>query len=356
MYAVIMAGGSGTRFWPASRRHRPKQLLSLIGERSLLQQTVERLEPLCPPSRVLVVTGQSHAASVVQQLPQLPSQNILVEPMARNTAAAAALSAVWVAAREPEEVCLVLPSDQLITDQALFLKTLSRAAQAAREQEALVTLGLTPRFPATGFGYIQAGQVLDPQPPKLSRVAAFHEKPGPEQAQAYLDSGDYLWNSGMFVWRAGVFLAEVGRHLPGLARAMEEIAPHLDRPEQAQVLARVYAELPSVSIDHGVMELSDNILMVRADFGWSDLGSWEAMGDIWPQDPAGNISREGSLLAVEASNNLVAAGERLTVLAGVRDLVVVVTDDVVLVQPRSRSQALRDIIKLLKERGDDQYL
>ncbi|MCB2227441.1 MAG: NTP transferase domain-containing protein [Desulfarculaceae bacterium] len=356
LFAVIMAGGSGTRFWPASRRKRPKQLLCLTGERSLLQQTVDRLAPLVPPERVLVVTGRAHAPAVAQQLPELPAANILAEPMGRNTAAACGLAAAWAARRDPEAVCLVLPADHLITGEGLFLDTLRRAATLAANQPVLVTLGLNPSFPATGFGYIETGEMLDSTPPAISRVAAFHEKPDLATAREYLAGGRHLWNSGMFAWRAGVFLSELERHLPALAEGLAGLAPELDGPGLEEALARVYPELPAISVDHGVLEHSGELRVVKADFGWSDVGSWEAMGDLWQADALGNASQHGELVALDASGNLVSAGGRLAALMGVKDLVAVVTDDVLLILPRERSQEVGRLLDELKARGREDYL
>ena len=356
LYAVIMAGGSGTRFWPASRRQRPKQLLALTGQRSLLQQTLDRLEPLAGPERVLVVTGQAHAQEVREQLERLPAANLLAEPVGRNTAAACGLAAAWVARRDPEAVCLVLPADHLITGEKLFVDTLARAARLAAEQPVLVTLGLTPRFPATGFGYIEQGRVLDQAPPAISEVAAFHEKPDLATAENYLASGRHLWNSGMFAWRAGVFLAELERCQPQLARGIQELAPELDGPGREKALARVYPGLPAVSVDHGVLEHSGSLRVVKADFGWSDVGSWEAMAELWPADQAGNASPRGPVLAIEAKGNLVAAGDRLTALLGVDNLVAVVTDDVLLIVPRERCQEVGRLLEQLKAQGEQEYL
>ncbi len=355
IFSVVMAGGSGTRFWPASREKRPKQLLTLFGSGSLLQQTIERLAPLTGPERVLVVTGQSHAQAVSEQLPQVPARQILAEPAARNTAAAAGLAAAWAARHDPEAVCLVLPADHLITQEALFIETLQRAARLAAGQDVLVTLGLTPRSAATGFGYIEAGQVLDDAPPQICQVKAFHEKPDLATAEKYLASGKHWWNSGMFAWRAEVLLKEIAEHLPGLAAGLEELTPALGTDQQAEALARVYPRLPAISVDHGILEKSDNLCVVRADFGWSDVGSWEAMAELWDADAEGNASQSGNLLAIEASGNLVSAQGRLAALLGVKDLVAVVTDDVLLILPKSRSQEVKRFVELLKDNGEDQY-
>lgn len=356
MYSVVMAGGSGTRFWPASRKARPKQLLALTGSRSLLQQTVERMAPLTPAGRVLVVTGADHAEPVIEQLPQVPAGQVIAEPMARNTAAAAGLAAAWVAKHDPSAVCLVLPADHLITDEALFLDTLRRAADIARQDDCLVTLGLTPRYPATGFGYIEAGETLERQAPPVFSVKAFHEKPELATAQAYLDSGRYLWNSGMFAWRAEVLLAEIKRFIPGLAEGLAELTPDLGTGRQADALARIYPNLPKISVDNGVLENSGAIRVVKADFGWSDVGSWDAMAELWPADQAGNACQGGQVLGIEAHNNLVSAGDRLSALLGVDGLVAVVTDDVLLILPRDRCQDVRQVIEELKARGLESYL
>ncbi|KMY66527.1 hypothetical protein AAU61_15370 [Desulfocarbo indianensis] len=356
MYSVVMAGGSGTRFWPASREARPKQLLALTGSRSLLQQTVARMAPLTPAEKVLVVTGASHAAAVAGQLPQVPAEQVVAEPLARNTAAAAGLAAAWVAKKDPAAVCLVLPADHLITDEPLFIETLRRAAETARSGDFLVTLGLTPRYPATGFGYIEAGETLRPEPPQVCKVKAFHEKPDLAVAKEYLASGRHLWNSGMFAWRAEVLLAEIQRFLPELAAGLQELAPDLGTPRQARALARVYPQLPKISVDNGVLEKSAAIRVVKADFGWSDVGSWDAMAELWQEDHLGNACQEGRILAIEAKGNLVAAGGRLTALLGVDNLVAVVTEDALLILPRERCQDVRQVIDRLKRDGLDEYL
>jgi mannose-1-phosphate guanylyltransferase len=227
---------------------------------------------------------------------------------------------------------------------------------AARESDALVTLGLTPRYPATGFGYIETGQVLDAAPPQLSRVAGFHEKPDLVTAQAYLDGGRHLWNSGMFAWRAEVLLSQIARHLPDLAAGLAELAPALDSPDQDAALAAIYPRLPAISVDHGVLEKSASLRVVKADFGWSDLGSWDAVADLWEQDETGNCCQDGGLIAIEASGNVVAAQGRTVALLGVKNLVAVVTDDAVMILPRERCQDVRLVIQALQEDGRHELL
>jgi mannose-1-phosphate guanylyltransferase len=356
MYSIIMAGGSGTRFWPESRHKRPKQLLALAGSRSLLQQTVDRMEPLTPPEKVLIVTGAVHAEAVGEQLPALPKEQVLAEPMGRNTAAAAGVAAAWVAKTDPSAICLVLPADHLITDEALYMETMRKAAQVATEEDVLVTLGLTPQYPATGFGYIEMGDVKDDEAPQVCLVEAFHEKPDSATAREYLMGGRHFWNSGMFAWRAEVLLAEIKEHLPDLYKGLMDLMPYLGTPEEAEALARIYPTLPSISVDHGVLERTQNLRVVKADFGWSDVGSWEAMSELWPADKNGNVSKGGRLLAMESEGNVISAGERLVTLLGVTDLVAVVTNDVLMIVPKARCQEVKQVIDQLKTDGLTDYL
>jgi mannose-1-phosphate guanylyltransferase len=356
MYSVVMAGGSGTRFWPESRKKRPKQLLALTGERSLIQQTVDRMEPLTPAERVLIVTGKDHAGAIKQQLPQLNEAQVLAEPMGRNTAACAGVAAAWVAKQDPSAVCLVLPADHLVTGEKLYMEVMQRAAQTASEEDVLVTLGLTPRYPATGFGYIEVGQVMNQNPPQVCQVKAFHEKPDLATAQTYLDSGRHFWNSGMFAWRAEVLLEEIKTHLPELYRGIMELMPALGTGQEAEALAEVYPKLPAISVDHGVLEKTGNLRVVKADFGWSDVGSWDAMSDLWEADGAGNVAECAQLMALESEGNVVLARDKLVSLLGVNNLVAVVTDDVLMVMPKERCQDIKMVIAQLKDAGLDQYL
>jgi mannose-1-phosphate guanylyltransferase len=306
---------------------------------------------------VVVVTGVDHGRAVAEQLPNIPAENILEEPVGRNTAAAAGLGALWVAERDPKGVCLVLPADHLIADQDSFLNTLQQAAEAADQRDCLVTLGLKPRHPATGFGYIELADTVQPGPPDICRVAAFHEKPDLDTAREYLGTGRHLWNSGMFAWRADVLLAEMDRWLPPLTEGLRTLGKYLGGAEQDRAMERIYPRLPSISVDYGVLEKSDRLLVVNSDFQWSDVGSWEAMAELWPCDDAGNACRTPErVLALDASGNLVEAGDRLVALLGVQDLVVVASDDVLLIMPRSRGQELKEVLALLEERGFDHHL
>jgi mannose-1-phosphate guanylyltransferase len=348
---LVLAGGSGTRFWPASRRRRPKQLLVLEPgpggvDRSLLQATVERLAPLVPPERVWVCTGASLLDEVRAQLPAIPAAQILAEPVGRNTAAAIgwAIDALPAAARDG--VLAVLPSDHRIADAAGFRLTLEAAAVAAAERDLVMTLGVVPTHPETGFGYLELGAPLGTEG-ALRQVVRFREKPDAATAAAFVASGRHLWNAGIFVFRPATMRAALARHQPVLARGLDAIAAAPER------LAELYPTLPSISIDHGVMEHLEQIGALPLTCGWSDLGSWAALAEILPRDASRNSLR-GDVVAVEAHDNLVFAERGAVALLGVSGLTVVRAGEVVLVLPTARAQDLRLVVAALEreQRGD----
>jgi mannose-1-phosphate guanylyltransferase len=336
LYAVILAGGGGTRLWPASRRQRPKQFLPLApGGHTLLGATVARVLPLTPLDRILVVTAADQAAEVRAALPDLPTANILCEPVARNTAPAITLAAVELKRRgAAESVMAVLPSDHVVTDDGAFRRVLAEAAAAADRY--LVTVGIQPTRPETGYGYLE---LIEGSEGPARPVARFVEKPDLARAREYLAARNYLWNSGMFFFRADRLLAEVERHLPDVAKAV---------PDR-------YAAAPSISIDYGVMEKASGIYAVPGDFGWNDVGSWAALADLHPPDPQGNVRVGGDMVAVAASGNLV-VGKGLVAMVGVEGLAVVVTEDAVLILPREQAQDVRQVVAELERRGAKTYL
>jgi len=284
-YAVIMAGGKGERLWPLSTPEQPKQFLRLLGDRSMLQETVARILPLIPPERILVVTGAEHAALVREQLPGLPESNIVVEPVGRGTAPCVGLSALIVRSLAPEGVMLALPADHVITDQGAFQILLEGTIKIAADGSHLLTFGITPDRPETGYGYIHAVEPWsgsgEPAGLSVLRVERFTEKPDHETACQFLDEGTYFWNSGMFVWRADTILEEIERYMPDLHQSLAKLAPLFGRPEFESALNRTYEATPSQSIDRGVMEKSDRILLVAApNIGWSDVGGWEALKQV----------------------------------------------------------------------------
>lgn len=343
MKALVLAGGSGTRFWPASRRRRPKQLLSLEGGPSLLQATVERLRPLIEPTSVWVCTTEALARQVREQLPLVPARQILAEPAGRNTAPAIGWSLHTMPAEEREEVVLILPADHRIEDREAFLRTLEMAERVTREGDRVMTLGVQPVRPDTGYGYLELGPLLDGGS-GLRQVVQYKEKPDRETAERFVESGNYLWNAGIFLVRGGRLLDLMATHQPEIARGLEAI----DR--QPERIAELYPRLPSISIDFGVMEHLDEVVTLPLDCGWSDLGSWEALAEILPRDASDNVAR-GEVVSVDCRGNVFFAEEGTIAALGVEGLVIVRTGDSVLVVPKNRTQEIREIVAALEERG-----
>jgi mannose-1-phosphate guanylyltransferase len=322
----------------------------------MLQQTVARISSLLPPENILVVAGEDHGQEVRVQLAELPAGNIILEPVGRNTAACIGLAALLVQQRDSSAVMVVLPADHLITDEDLFLSTLRAAATMARRQAALVTLGIRPRAPETGYGYIEAGEpVSTVQDHSFYRVTSFHEKPDREKAEQYLEMGNFYWNSGMFVWQAETILEAMQGYLPGLYADLQELKPVLGTSELDAEITRIYPDLESISIDYGVMERASNVLMAPADFGWNDLGTWASMTQIWPKDDQQNV-HQGEIMALDSQRNVVYSRQRLCVLLGIDDLIIVDTEDALLVCPVNRAEDIGRILDLIMQRGMEQYL
>jgi mannose-1-phosphate guanylyltransferase len=342
-----MAGGSGTRFWPLSRKARPKQFLALATHRPLIVETVDRLKGLASPARTYVVCGPVHARAVRRLIPRLPAANVVVEPIARNTAPAIGLATLHVQARDPDGVLAVLPSDHHVADVPGFRTVLERAAEVAATG-ALVTIGIRPTRPETGYGYIRVGEPIDD---KASRVRAFVEKPDAPTAAGYLSSGEYLWNGGIFVFTARAMRDAIARHLPALDRVLERIAPTVGTSRYAAALRKWFPRAPAISIDYGVMEKAREIAVVPGAFGWSDVGSFAALPEVRPADPSGNVVvGKGAVLVDSAGCVVVGSGRPLGVV-GLRDMVVVDSGDAVLVVPRDRSQDVRAVVQALRARG-----
>jgi mannose-1-phosphate guanylyltransferase len=359
LYPVIMAGGVGARFWPLSRRARPKQLLPLAGDPStpLIAATAQRIAPLAPLAHTLVVTSAALAAPTRAALPDLPAENLLLEPVGRNTAPCVAWASAWVARRDPAAIVAILAADAFIADAPAFLDALSLAARVAASG-AVVTLGITPTRPETGYGYLHLGEPL-PDAPTARRVRAFVEKPDATRAAQYLASGDYLWNAGIFVFRADTMARAIETHLPALTAATLAFdAAAREHREQAEVDAR-YPTLPNISMDYGVMEKLSDVVVVPADCGWSDVGSWQAAWELAPRDVAGNAVRADPARAavIDARGNMIVAPPGKTVaVIGVDDLVIVDTPDALLVVPRSRAQDVKRAVDELAGRGQTDVL
>jgi mannose-1-phosphate guanylyltransferase len=359
IYPVIMAGGSGTRFWPLSRKDRPKQFLPLAGDEPLLAATVARLPPLAKAKETFVVCGPAHAAAARRMLPKLPEQNFIVEPCARNTAPCVGLAALHVARRDPEGIMAMLPADHHISRPGAFRDAIAAAAELAG-RGAIATIGIKPSRPETGYGYLKIGPRVAARGRKgkgpAHKVERFVEKPDLVTAARYLADGGYLWNSGIFAFRADVILEEIRRAMPVLGEQLDAIAAAFGTPAYKKTLARVFPECPSISIDYGVMEKSKRIAVVPADFGWSDVGSFAALPDVRPTDRLGNVA-EGDAVVVDSHNAVVIArGGRPVAVVGLDDVIVVDAGDAVLVCRRDRAQDVRQAVEELTRRGRDEVL
>ena len=356
VYATILAGGSGTRFWPKSRARLAKQFLSLYGTQSLLQNTLARIAPLIPLQRTLVVTAAHQQAQTAEQLADLPRANILAEPLGRNTAAAIALAACHLLHMDAEALMIVLPADHAIVDPQAFCASLQQAVAAVQHHDVLMTLGVQPTYAATGYGYIKVGEALpSPEAPDARKVVQFIEKPDVDAATAMVASGQYLWNCGIFVWKAATIAHEMRQHLPALWQGVQGYVASLQAGTSSESLHHQYAQLPSISIDHGVLEHSARVGVLPVTFAWSDVGSWRALADLHPADAAGNVV-VGQHLGRDSRGLILYSPDKLIATIGLTNLIVVHTDDVLLICDKERDQEIRELVAMLQQQGQTQYL
>lgn len=358
LHALTMAGGGGTRFWPRSRRKNPKQFLNLVGERSMLQQALDRVEAAVPPERTWVVTAAEHQAEVARQLPHLPARRIVGEPVGRDTAACIALGSALILREDPEAVMVVMPADHVIEPMQEFRRALHVAEQMALENpQALITFGIAPTYPATGYGYIHRGPFLTQRVGvSVFRVQGFREKPNIDLAERMLAAGEYFWNSGIFCWKAATILQALETNQPKLAAAARRIAEAWEGPAGPARLGEEYAALERISIDYAVMEKAAEVLVVQAPFRWDDLGSWLALERLHPQDADGN-----TVLATHAgigTKNCVIVADPGTLVAtvGVDNLLIIQDGDAVLVADRREEGTIKQLVELLKMRGLEKFL
>ena len=355
-HAVILAGGVGARFWPLSRRRRPKQFLPIAGAKTLIEETVARLRPVLTNNRILTISGAAQAKTIRRLVPGLPERNVLVEPAGRNTAASLILATAAVYLRDPGAVVFAVPADHMIADDELFLKKFAAAARAASEDDVIVTFGIPPAYPSTGFGYIQFAERgrrrVDGE--DFYPVLRFKEKPGIEQAREFIEQGRHFWNSGMFFWRAEVFARKLEAHAPDFYTFWLRTVRALKGRDRSG-LAAVFREIPATSIDYALMERADGVLMNKGSFGWSDVGSWVALADIWPKDEGGHAVR-GEAVFVDSRGCLVYSPKRLTAVVGLEDVIVVDTPDALLVCHKGADQKVKDVIDLLKKTRKTRYL
>jgi mannose-1-phosphate guanylyltransferase len=360
--ALIMAGGGGTRLWPLSRRTRPKQMLRLIGDRTLFQMTVDRLLPMLPLEQIIVVTVDEQLALLKEQAPELPDSNFVVEPEGKGTASVIGLGATILQERYGNCVMACLPADHYIEDADRFRNALLAAYEAAKNDH-LVTLGISPSHPATGYGYIQQGELIGTyQGFKVHEVLKFVEKPTLPKAEEYLSSGEFNWNSGMFIWKVERILGEIGRQMKSLSNGLGRISQSLGTADEEKTLESVWSGLETQTIDYGIMEGAERVAVVAADgLGWFDIGGWSGLWDVLPEDEDGNILMAENVVSINSQGSLVLQeseedGDRLIALVGASNMIVVDTGDAVLVCPREHAEDIRRLVERLDSEGHVDFL
>jgi len=360
IHAVVMAGGAGTRFWPLSRESSPKQMLKIVGEDTMIRQTIKRLSGFLPDENISIVTSEKLAFDLSIHLEGLKKDKghlkIITEPFGRNTAPAIGLAAVYLKKTKTDPIMIVLPADHNIRSEDIFIETLKTAIKCA-EGNWIVTLGIKPSRPETGYGYIKKSSKLKAQSSKLQmyRVEKFTEKPDAKTAQKYLKDGNYLWNSGIFVWKTSSILEEIKKYMPALYNGLLKIEKAIGTKGERKVIEGVYSELDTVSIDYAVLEKSKNVMVVPADIGWSDVGSWAALDEALPHDANGNIIK-GNVVDVESRDSIIFSGGRLVATIGLKNMVVVDTADATLVCRKEKAQDVKKIVDELKKHGREEYL
>lgn len=359
LYAVIMAGGVGSRFWPRSREKNPKQLLEIVGEGTMIQNTVKRLKGFIDEKNVFIVTNKLQRNAIVKQLPNIPVENIIVEPVGRNTAPCIGLAALFIDRLDPKGIMIVLPADHIIGNEPEFLRVLKTSSQVAHITSGLVTIGIHPTHPETGYGYIQSkDKSEETQPVNINgvfEVKTFAEKPNYATAIKFLESGDFYWNSGMFIWRVDTILNEIHRSLPELHGQLMNLQPSIGTPLFEHNLDTTYGIIRGISIDYGVMEKAQRVYVVKGDFGWNDLGSWDEVNRISPKDEQGNYLH-GKVIAVHSKNTYVHTSDKLIAAVGVEDLIIINTPDAILVCKKGASQDVKEIVDHLKRKQMNEYL
>ncbi|MFO8163459.1 MAG: mannose-1-phosphate guanylyltransferase [Thermodesulfobacteriota bacterium] len=354
IYAVIMAGGSGTRFWPRSRQNRPKHLLAITGDENLLQKTIGLITPMVPVSRIIVVTTSLQSDSVKSTVPDIPEENIIIEPFGKNTAPAIGISALAIQRYAQDAVMVVLPADHYIEDKKKFHQTIMAGAYQAFEGDCIVTIGITPRRPETGYGYIEADELKDAKNGIYS-VTSFHEKPDLETARRFIEQGSFFWNSGIFIAKTSSMLKEIEEYLPHNYQGLMKIQASLGTDKELDVINSVYKEMEAISIDYSVIEKSKRVFMIKGNFGWDDVGSWPSAAQYWPKD-SNNNSFIGDLINLDSSRCIVYSPKKPVALLGVKGLVIVEQDDALLVCKKERSQDVKKIVDMLKSKGRDEIL
>ena len=356
LFACIMAGGTGTRFWPLSTIKKPKQLLAIGTDKPLLNLTLERISKLIYPENQLIVTGDAIVEAIEKAAGTIPPENIISEPLRRNTAPCILLAAKLIYQRNPDGIMCVLPSDHLIENSDRFLSMLESAATLASEQDILITLGITPNSPETGYGYIEFGNPAGESAGwEYFKVKAFHEKPDLKKAKEYLKAGNFYWNSGMFVWSVRSILKSIQKHLPEICKAFDPLDDLSDPADLKEIIAGIYLKFEGISIDYGVMEKADNIVGFPSDIGWNDVGAWTCLEDLVKKDSKGNV-HQGDYLSIDSEGCIVSSEGGITVTIGAKDLIVVHTPNATLVCEKNRAQEIKRIFELAQKKKLEKYL
>ncbi|MBI5357115.1 mannose-1-phosphate guanylyltransferase [Candidatus Collierbacteria bacterium] len=360
LFAVILAGGGGTRLWPRSTNAKPKQFLRLISDKTMLQETLSRIIPIIPPERVLVITNSKYKTMVEADLPSVPSQNIFAEPEKKDTAMAMGVGAIIASKIDPEAVIINLAADHVVKDEKEFRRTMLAAANAALTGDFLVTVGISPTFPHTGLGYIRIrDKINDINGLPVYRVTGFTEKPKEDKAKEFLATGKYFWNANNYVWTAKSALESFKKHLPKTYSQLVKLKTALGGKDINMIAADVYAETEAISIDYGVSEKAGNLLLVPGDFGWSDIGDWQVVYDLSTKDKSGNVidqSRGIPPILIDVKGCFVCGGKKLLAAVGVEDMIMVETKKAVLIVPKNKAQSVKHIVEWLKEKGMTEYL
>jgi mannose-1-phosphate guanylyltransferase len=355
--SLIMAGGKGERFWPKSRTHLPKQFLNISGSKSMIQQAVARLEQLMDIEQIFIVTNALYAELISAQIPHLPLDNIIIEPSGRNTAPCIALSTLYIEQRFPDCTMIVLPSDHIVKNESEFIDILRTATEVAEQDENIVTLGISPSYPETGYGYIESSnEIGSVNGMEVHLVRCFVEKPDLQTAESYLAAGNFYWNSGMFVWKSSTILRCFENYMPDLYDILLNMKSSMNTTLQHEVINREFMKMPEESIDYGVMEKAHNIYVIPCIFGWDDVGSWTALDRINERDEHGNVIR-GNILNMDTKRCIIESNNgKLIATLGIEDLIVVDTDDVTLICSKDKAQEVKQLLKELRMQKKEQYL
>lgn len=360
-FALVLAGGGGTRLWPKSRNKTPKQFLRLVDDKTMIQMTVQRINQIIPWEKIIVITNQLYIDEIKKQLPELPIENIVAEPEKRDTALAMLVGALFAKSKDPEAVVLNCASDHVVGNDSEFIKVMKAASQVATDHDYLVSVGITPTRPATGFGYIKIGQDLKKINKGLAlfKVDSFTEKPNRPTAQAFISTGKYFWNANMYVWQAKKIQTAFERYMPDLAVATGSLEK-MDTKDFHAALPTIYKNAQTISIDYAISEKTDNLVLIPGDFGWNDVGDWKVVFDLSKQNLEGNVlisdSNQGQSLAIQSSGNLIHTDDRLIALVGVNDLVIVDTEEILMIVPKNSSQDVKKLVEKLKAEKKEHYL